>query len=68
MEQQIRSIISDIYYDLKEAIESYGGGELDAESLADSVGDRLHDDCPEYRTMSYDEGRAIVLKICKEYV
>lgn len=44
------------------------GEGLDAESLADAVGDRMYDDCEEYRNTPYEERRALVLKICKEYV
>ena len=67
MEQQIRSIISDIYLDLEAAVAECGE-ELDAETLADSVGDRMFDDVPEYRAMPYAERRALVLNLCKQYV
>lgn len=67
MKDQIRRIINDITPDLEQACAEMGEG-LDAESLADAVGDRMYDDCEEYRNTPYEERRALVLKICKEYV
>lgn len=66
MQQQIRQIINDIYPDLSEAIAACGE-ELDAESLADSVGDRMFDTSEEYRAMPYEQRRAMTLKIAREY-
>ena len=63
MEQQIRSIINEVFYDLQEAL----GEDLDAESLADTVADRMHDLSEDYRTAAYAERRALVLKICQQY-
>lgn len=66
MKDQIRRIINEITPDLEQACSEIGG--LDAGSLADAVGDRMFDDCEEYRNMPYPERRAIVLEVCKEYV
>jgi len=66
MEQQIRKIINDIYPDLEAALAECGET-VDAEGLADSVGDRMVDDCPEYRTLPYPQRRALVLSICRQY-
>lgn len=67
MEHKIRQIINEIMPDLEQACAEMGEG-LDAGSLADAVGDRMFDDCEEYRNMPYPERRAIVLEVCKEYV
>ena len=64
MEQEIRQIINDVFYDLQEVC----GGSLDAESLADTVGDRMHDTSEEYRAMPYAQRRALTLKIAKLFV
>ena len=64
MEQEIRQIINDVFYDLQEAC----GGSVDAESLADTVGDRMHDTSEEYRAMPYAQRRALTLKIAKLFV
>jgi hypothetical protein len=66
MEQQMRQIINDVFYDLEAACAEMGES-LDAESLADCVGDRMIDDCPEYRAMPYPQRRARVLQVCREY-
>ena len=63
MEQKIIEIISEVYYDL--GIDSYG--RVDAETLADTVADRMHDDCPEYRNTPFKDRRALVMSICSEY-
>ena len=64
MEQEIRQIINDVFYDLQEAC----GDSLDAETLADTVGDRMHDTSEEYRAMPYAQRRALTLKIAGSYV
>lgn len=67
MQAQIRQIITDIYCDLSAACDEVGET-LDAEGLADAVGDRMHDESEEYRSMPYEKRRAIVLRIAREYV
>lgn len=67
MEQQIRDIIAGAFSDLEAACAAVGEN-LDAESLADFVGDRMFDDNAEYRAMPYTLRRNRVLKICAEYV
>jgi hypothetical protein len=67
MEQQIRNIIDSVFYDLSAAYLALDDS-IDAERLADFVGDRMYDDCPEYRTLPHEQRRATVLKVCKEYV
>lgn len=66
MQQQIRSIINDVFYDLQQACAEVGE-DLDAEGLADTVCDRMFDSDPNYRKLPYEERRALVLGICKEY-
>lgn len=66
MEQQMRAIVQEVYYDLLEAVGACGE-ELDAETLADTIGDRMYDSSTEYRNMQYDERRAITLRIAREY-
>ena len=66
MQQQIRSIINEVFYDLQQACAEVGE-DLDADSLADTVCDRMFDSDPNYRNMPYDQRRALVLGICKEY-
>lgn len=67
MEQQIHSIIQEIFYDLQACCEE-AGERLCAEGLTDAVGDRMHDDNAEYRTMPYEQRRAMVFKICRQYI
>ena len=67
MEQQIRRIINDVFYDLEEACE-FGGEPLCAEGLADCVGDRMYDESEAYRAMPYAQRRALTLKIAKSFV
>lgn len=66
MEQQMRQIVNDVFYDLQAACAECGE-ELDAESLADTIGDRMHDESEEYRSMPWEQRRALTLKIAKEY-
>lgn len=66
MEQQMRQIINDVFYDLESALAECGET-VDAETLADTVGDRMHDLCEEYRAMPYALRRSMVLRICNEY-
>jgi len=67
MQAKIRQIIADIHCDLFAACAEVGET-LDAEGLADAVGDRMHDESEEYRNMPYEQRRAIVLRIAREYV
>lgn len=67
IKQEAAVIINEIYSDLEAACTEMGES-LDAESLADSVGDRLHDNSEEYRSMPYPQRRALVLQVCKQYV
>jgi uncharacterized protein (UPF0335 family) len=64
MEQEIRQIINDVFHDLQEAC----GDGLDAETLADTIGDRMYDESEEYRAMPYAQRRALTLKIAGAYV
>ena len=66
MESKIRNIIQEIYSDTEAACAEWGES-LDAESLADGVCDRLCDTSAAYLAMPYEQRRALVLKICKEY-
>jgi len=62
----MRNIIEEVYSDLEAACAEMGET-LDAESLADCVGDRMCDTSAEYRAMPYAQRRAIVLKIARLY-
>lgn len=64
MEQQIRQIINEVFYDLQEAC----GEDFDAQDLADCVGDRMFDTCEEYRMTPWQKRREITLQIAREYV
>ena len=66
MEEQMRQIINDVYSDLEAAVAECGET-LDAEGLADCVGDRMHDDSAEYRAMPYAQRRAMTLRIAQQY-
>ena len=66
MEQQMREIVQEVFYDLQAACAEFGE-ELDAETLADTIGDRMCDYSTEYRNMQYEERRALTLKVAKLY-
>lgn len=66
MDKQIRAIIQEVFMDLEAACAEVGE-HLDAENLADCVGDRMCDISKEYLAIPYAQRRAIVLQICKEY-
>lgn len=66
IKQEAAIIINEVYSDLESSLADFGET-LDAESLADTVGDRLHDSSEEYRSMPYPERRALVLQVCKQY-
>ena len=66
MEQLMRQIISDCFYDLEAACAECGEV-LDAESLADFVGDRMCDESQEYRAMPWEHRRAITLRVAQQY-
>ena len=67
MEQEIRQVINEVFYDLEAACNDCGET-LCAEGLADSVGDQMYDRNEEYRAMPYEQRRALTLKISKLYV
>lgn len=66
MEQQMREIVQEVFYDLQAACEEFGDG-LDAETLADTIGDRMCDQSAEYRAMPYEQRRAITLRVAQQY-
>ena len=63
MEQMMRQLINDVFYDLENACRE-GGEELDAEILADVLGDRMCDMSEEYRNTPWQKR----LQIAREYV
>jgi len=67
MEQMMRQLINDVFYDLEDAIAGTGE-ELDAEILADVLGDRMCDMSEEYRNTPWPKRRAMCLQIAQEYV
>ena len=67
MEQLMRQLINDVFYDLEEACRE-GGETLDAEILADVLGDRMYDMSEEYRNTPWEVRRAMTLQIAGEYV
>ena len=66
MEQQMRQIVQEVFPDLEAALAECGET-LDAESLADTIGDRMCDRSAEYRAMPWEQRRAITLRIAREY-
>lgn len=66
MKNEMRAIIQDIYCDLEAACAECGEA-LDAESLADAVGDRMHDTSEEYRAMPWEQRHALTMSVCSEY-
>ena len=62
MEQQMRRIVEECYYDLAQC------GDLSAESLADFVGDRMHDESAEYSALPYAQRRAMTLQVARDYI
>ena len=66
MEQRMREIVQEVYYDLEAAVAEFGE-ELDAETLADTLGDRMHDESAEYRSLPYAERRAMTLRVAQLY-
>jgi hypothetical protein len=67
MEQMMRQLINDVFYDLEDAIAGTGE-KLDAETLADVLGDRMYDNSEEYRNTPWAVRRAMTLQIASEYV
>ena len=67
MEQLMRRIVNEVFYDLQQA-SAECGEELCAEGLADYLGDRMHDESAEYRSMPYPKRRAVALRVAQEYV
>ena len=67
MKHQMRRIVNEVFYDLQQASAEVGE-DLDAEGLADYLGDRMHDDSAEYRSLPYEERRAIALSVAKEFL
>lgn len=67
MEQMMRQLINDVFYDLEDAIAGTGE-KLDAEILADVLGDRMYDNSEEYRNTPWNIRRAMTLQIASEYV
>ena len=67
MEQMMRQLINDVFYDLEDAIAGTGEA-LDAETLADVLGDRMYDHSEEYRNTPWAVRRAMTMQIASEYV
>lgn len=67
MENLMRQLINDVFYDLEEACAA-GGETLDAEILADVLGDRMHDMSEEYRNTPWEVRRAMTLQVAREYI
>lgn len=67
MENMMRQLVNDVFYDLEEACASCGE-KLDAETLADTLGDRMYDMSEEYRNTPWEKRRAMTLHIAQQYV
>lgn len=67
MEQMARQLVNDVFHDLEECCAQYGET-LDAEILADVLGDRMYDMSIEYRNTSCKERRIMLMQIAREYV
>lgn len=65
MEQMMRQLINDVFYDLEQ---EFKGADLDAEILADVLGDRMYDMSEEYRNTPWTKRRALLMQIAQEYV
>ena len=66
MEQVMRRFVEECFYDLQAACAECGE-ELDAEGLADFLGDRMHDESAEYRAMPWEQRRAMTLRVAQQY-
>ena len=66
MEQRMREIVQEVFFDLEAACAEFGET-LDAESLADTIGDRMHDESAEYRAMPWEQRRAMTLRVAQQY-
>lgn len=67
MEQMMRQLVNDVFYDLEMACDE-AGETLDAEILADTLGDRMYDMSEEYRNTPWEKRREMTLQIAREYV
>lgn len=63
MEQQMCEIVQEVFYDLQAEL----GDDLDAECLADTIGDRMIDESAEYRALSYAQRRTLALRVAQQY-
>ena len=66
MEQRMREIVQEVFFDLEAACAECGET-LDAESLADTIGDRMADESQEYRAMPWEQRRAMTLRVAQQY-
>ena len=66
MEQRMREIVQEVFFDLEAACAECGEA-LDAESLADFIGDRMADESLEYRAMPWEQRRAMTLRVAQQY-
>lgn len=67
MLEQMRALINDVFYDLEDVCSS-SGQTLNAELLADVLGDRMYDISEEYRRLDCTVGRALCLQVASEYL
>jgi hypothetical protein len=67
MEQRMRQLVEECFYDLEQAC-AEAGEPLCAEGLADFLGDRMHDESAEYRALPWEQRRAKALKVARNYV
>lgn len=67
MEQMMRQLVNDVFYDLEQVCTECGE-QLDAEMLADVLGDRMCDMSEEYRNTPWEKRRAMTLHIAQQYV
>jgi len=63
----MHQLVNDVFYDLETACAACGEP-LDAETLADTLGDHMYDISEEYRNTPWEERRAMTLHIAKQYV
>ena len=67
MENMMRQLINDVFYDLEQTCAECGET-LDAEILADVLGDRMYDMSEEYRNTPWEVRRAMTLQVAQQYV
>jgi len=67
MEELMEELVQESLWDLEAAVESTGEP-LDAQGLADFLGDKMMDVSPEYRAMDSWQRWELALKVARKYI